>query len=323
MKVNKTIANKQKQNYNLVYSNLFGTRIEDQRISLGTIDAYKVHAVYESLDDEDPVIPSVTLVEPVFFATGTVVTGKTSNARARVVDFNSSTLKLTLVYLSGQMQLGETITGVDSNNAAINAIINDAEGSVVQGSKVITDRYNLETGQTGFIYETSSLVRNKNVAVPTRKLKIVLDFYNHSATGDYFGGQSYLDTRYEDISFFGDKFLADFLDFRPGCKKLYSGSGTVASPAFVNQRSFDFKSRVFPTSGTPPATILDIPKLDSVFRCDFDWYLSRIDKVFMLPTGEFQIIKGKPAEDPDTPESLSDGMLLATLEHRPYGFDPA
>ena len=75
------------------YSNLFGTRIEDQRrISLGTIDAYKVHAVYESLDDEDPVIPSVTLVEPVFFATGTVVTGKTSNARARVVDFNSSTL---------------------------------------------------------------------------------------------------------------------------------------------------------------------------------------------------------------------------------------
>ena len=323
MKVNKTIANKQKQNYNLVYSNLFGTRIEDQRISLGTIDAYKVHAVYESLDDEDPVIPSVTLVEPVFFATGTIVTGKTSNARARVVDFNSSTLKLTLVYLSGQMQLGETITGVDSNNAAINAIINDAEGSVVQGSKVITDRYNLETGQTGFIYETSSLVRNKNVAVPTRKLKIVLDFYNHSATGDYFGGQSYLDTRYEDISFFGDKFLADFLDFRPGCKKLYSGSGTVASPAFVNQRSFDFKSRVFPTSGTPPATILDIPKLDSVFRCDFDWYLSRIDKVFMLPTGEFQVIKGKPAEDPDTPESLSDGMLLATLEHRPYGFDPA
>ena len=323
MKVNKTIANKAKQNYNLIYSNLFGTRIEDQRISLGTIDTYKVHAVYESLDDNDPVIPSVTLVEPVFFATGTVVTGKTSNARARVVDFNSSTLKLTLVYLSGQMQLGETVTGVDSNDNAISAIINDAEGSIVEGSKVITNRYDLETGQTGFIYETSSLVRKKNVAVPTRKLKVVLDFYNHSATGDYFGGQSYLDTKYEDISFFGDKFLADFLDFRPGCKKLYSGSGTVASPAFVNQRSFDFKSRVFPTSGTPPATILDIPKLDSVFRCDFDWYLSRVDKVFMLPTGEFQVIKGKPAEVPDTPESLSDGMLLATLTHRPYGFDPS
>ena len=63
MKVNKTIENKAKQNYNLVYSNLYGTRIEDRKLSLGTIDAYNVHAVYESLDDADPVIPSVTLVE--------------------------------------------------------------------------------------------------------------------------------------------------------------------------------------------------------------------------------------------------------------------
>ena len=322
LKVNKTTSSKAKQNYNLSYSNLFGTRIEDQRISLGTIDAYKVHAVYESLDNNDPVIPSVTLVEPVFFAVGTVVTGKTSNSRARVVDFNSSTLKLTLVYLSGEMQLGETITGVDSNNVEISAIINDAEGSVVSGSKVITDRYDLETGQTGFMYETSSIVRKKSVATPTRKLKIVIDFYNHSATGDYFGGQSYLDTNYEDISFFENNFLADFLDFRPGCKKLYSGSGSVSSPAFVNQRSFDFKARVFPTSGTPPATILDIPKINSIFRCDFEWYLSRIDKVFMLPTGEFQVIKGKPAEVPDSPVGISDGMLLATLAYTPYGFNP-
>ena len=48
--------------------------------SLGTIDAYNVHAVYESLDNDDPVIPSVTLVEPVFFATGEIVTGRTSKA---------------------------------------------------------------------------------------------------------------------------------------------------------------------------------------------------------------------------------------------------
>lgn len=322
MKVNKTIENKAKQNYNLVYSNLYGTRIEDRKLSLGTIDAYNVHAVYESLDDADPVIPSVTLVEPVFFATGEIVTGRTSKSRARVVDFNSSTLKLTLVYLSGKMQLGETVDGKDSNGADISAIINDAEGSVVLGSKVITDRYILDNGQTGFMYGTSSLVRKNGVAIPTRKLKVVLDFYNHSATGDYFSGQSYLETDYADVSFFGEKFLGDYLDFRPGSRKLYSGAGTVSSPAFVNQRSFDFKARSFPTAGTPPATILDIPKLNSVFRCDFNWYLSRIDKVFMLPTGEFQVITGKPAERPDVPEDIVDGMLLATLTHRPYGFEP-
>ena len=322
LKVNKTQSNLDKQNYGLTHSFLYGTRIEDKEISLGLIDAYNIHAVYESLDDADPVIPSVTLVEPSFFATGSVVIGKTSGARARVVDFNSSTLKLTIVYLSGQLVPGEIVNGFDSSNNAISGIINDSDGSVVIGSKVVTDRYQLRDGQTNFLYTTSALVRQKGVATPIRKLKVVLDYYNHSATGDYFGGQSYLDTDYEDVPFYGEAFLADFLDFRPGCKNLYSGSGTVASPAFVNCSTFDFKSRVFPTSSTPAATLIDIPKLNSDFRCDFDWYLPRIDKLFLLPNGEFQVVKGKSEEIPNPPDDIAEGMQLALLRHRPYGFDP-
>ena len=321
LKVNRTTGNLDKQNYGLTYSNLYGTRVQDKDISLGLVDAYKIHAVYESLDENDPIIPSITLVEPTFFATGSVVTGKTSKARARVVDFNSSTLKLTIVYLSGTFTTGETVNGTDSNDAAISGIINDAEGSIVQGSKVITDRYTLESGQTDFLYGISRLVRNKGVATPIRKLKVVLDYYTHSATGDYFGGQSYLDTDYEDIPTYKEKFLPDFLDFRPGCRNLYSGTGTVASPAFVNCSTFDFKSRTFPTTGTPGATLFDIPKISTDFRCDFDWYLQRIDKVFLLPNGDFQIVKGKSAENPQDPSDLQDGMLLATLLHSPYGFD--
>ncbi|MEC8552581.1 MAG: hypothetical protein VXY93_18955, partial [Pseudomonadota bacterium] len=84
LKVNKTTQDLDKQNYNLTYSNLYGTRIQDRDISLGLVDCYRLHAVYESLDDNDPVIPSVTLVEPTFFATGTIVTGRTSKARAKV-----------------------------------------------------------------------------------------------------------------------------------------------------------------------------------------------------------------------------------------------
>ena len=45
-------------------------------------------------------------------------------------------------------------------------------------------------------------------------------------------------------------------------------------------------------------------------------------RVFLLPNGEFQIVKGKSAEDPQEPSDLQDGMLLATLLHAPYGFDP-
>ena len=323
MKVNQTIKNLDVQNYQLTYSNLYGTRIEDRDISLGLADAYEVHAVYESLDDNDPIIPSITLVEPVFFANGTIVTGKTSKARAKVVDFNSSTLKLTIVYLDGTFVSGETVSGEDSGGNAINGIINDSAGSIVAGSKVITDRYELVSGQTDFLYGISKLVRRKGVAQPIRKLKVVLDYYNHSATGDYFGGQSYLSTTYEDIPIYDGQYLPDFLDFRPGVKNLFSGTGTVASPAYVSAGTFDFKTRVFPTSSTPAATIFDIPKINSNFRCDFDWYLKRIDKLFITPEGEFQIVKGKSEEEPTEPDNLADGMLLATLYHSPYGFDPA
>ena len=323
MKVNKTISNKDKLNYGLTYSNLYGTRIEDRELSLGLMDGYKIHAIYESLDEQDPVVPSITLVEPTFFATGTVVTGKTSKARAHVVDFNTSTLKLTIVYLDGKFVSGETVEGIDSNNLAISGIINDAVGSIIEGSKVITDRYTLENGQSDFFYGPSKLVRRKGFAIPIRKLKIILDYYSHSATGDYFGGQSYLNTTYKDVTIYGNKFLADYLDFRPGCKNLYTGTGTVSSPAFVNCSTFDFKSRVFPTSGTPSATLFDIPKINSNFKCDIDWYLRRIDKIYVLPSGEFQVIKGKSAEIPLEPEGLQDGMQLAVLRHKPYGFEPA
>ncbi len=321
LKTNKTIENLDKQNYGLVYSNLYGTRVQDRDISLGLVDCYRLHAVYESLDDNDPIIPSVTLVEPTFFATGTIVTGRTSGARAKVVAFSSGTLKLSLVYISGKLQAGETIDGFNSSNTALAAIINDSAGSVIDGSKVITDNYFLEVAQTNFIYDQSRIVRKKGVATPIRKILMIVDYYTHSATGDYFGGQSYLDTTYNDIPFFGTKYLADYLDFRPGCKNLYSGTGTVASPAFVNCSTYDFKSRVFNVSGSPNATIFDVPKLNSNFRADFDWYLPRIDKAFLTPAGEFQIVKGKSSEQPQEPDDLKDGMLLASLSHKPYGFD--
>ena len=323
LKVNQTIQNLDKQNYGLTYSGVYGIRIEDKDISLGITDVFNVHAVYESLDDSDPVIPSITLVEPTFFATKSVVVGKTSGARARVVDFNSSTLKLSLVYLSGKFISGETVDGYNSSNIAIQGIINDSAGSIIDGSKVITDRYLLETGQTNFIYGVSKLVRKKGVAQPIRKVKIVLDYYAHAATGDYFGGQSYLDTAYADIPYYQEFFLPDYLDFRPGVRNLFTGTGSVASPAYVNAATLDFKHRTFPTAGSPAATLFDVPKVNSDFRCDFDWYLPRVDKLFLLPNGEFQVVKGKSAQIPAPPDNLQDGMLLATMIHAPYGFDPS
>ncbi len=121
LEVTKTANNTDAPLFGLAYSRLYGTRIEDEEISFGLNDVYEVHAVYESNDDQAAKIPFVTLVETAFFANGTLIEGKTSGARARVVDFISSTLKLYHVTLDGTFLAGELIEGVDSNGDKISA----------------------------------------------------------------------------------------------------------------------------------------------------------------------------------------------------------
>ena len=77
-----------------------GTRIEDEEISFALNDVYKVHAVYESENDSDASPPYIVLTESTFFDNGTVIIGKTSGARGRVIQFINSTLRLYFVALN-------------------------------------------------------------------------------------------------------------------------------------------------------------------------------------------------------------------------------
>ena len=104
-------------------------------------------------------MPYIVLSEATFFAPGTVITGGTSGARAIVVSFINSTLRLYNVDLNGsQFSPGETVTGVDADNNVLTATIDDADGSVEKGSKVITNQYELNQAQNPFFYDVSRLV---------------------------------------------------------------------------------------------------------------------------------------------------------------------
>jgi len=329
-KVNRTSKQSDQIPFGLAYSNLYGTRIEDSDISLGVKDVYKLHAVYESYDDNDAVLPSVILVESAFFNVGTIVTGKTSGAKAIVVDFNATTLKLSLVYQTRQQLIAnETITGYNSLGTAIQALISDADGAVEAGSKNITSYFSLNDGQTPFVYGISSLTRVKGASAPIRKLKIVADYFGHELTGDYFNIDSYVGIDYADIPSFTSKAgsgstlvttkqLRDVLDFRPGVKNLASGGGSVSNPFYLQCSSLDFASRVFDAA----ATITDIPKINSDFRCDYCYYLKRIDLLCTDILGKFFLSIGVPAEMPVPPPQLENSMLLATFGHEAYGFAP-
>lgn len=329
-KVNRTSKQSDQIPFGLAYSNLYGTRIEDSEISLGIKDVYKLHAVYESYDDNEAVLPSVTLVESAFFAVGTIVTGKTSGAKGIVIDFNPTTLKLSLVYqTSNQLIQNETITGFNSSGVQIQALVSDADGSVEAGSKNITSSYALVDGQTPFFYGISSLRRVKGATEPIRKLKIVADYFSHELTGDYFNIDSYVGIDYEDIPSFttkgasgttllSKKELRDVLDFRPGAKNLATGGGTVSNPFYVQCSTLDFSSRVY----DDVSTLTDIPAINSEFRCDYCYYLKRIDSISVDTLGNFFVQIGTPSETPTPPPSIENSMLLAILGHEAYGFDP-
>jgi len=328
LKVNKTTfnyVNTDAAKYGLAYSNLYGTRIQDTDISLGIPDVYKLHAVYESTGDAIPKVPSIILVETAFFATGNVITGLTSGARGRVIDFNSSTLKLSFVSLNNiSFNLGETISGVNLNGEYITALLSDADGSIDLGSKNVTSYFSLDKNQNGFFYNISKIVRNAGAPSPLRQLLIVFDYFSHESSGDYFSAQSYVGLDYSDIPTFNDKQLRDVLDFRPAVKPLrdIAGAGTITNPFFVNCSSLDFKSRLFQTSADPKATVFDLPKPDSDFRCDYSYYLARIDRLYLTAEGEFKPILGKSSENPSPPDLLDNAMQLGIIIHKPYGFDP-
>ena len=328
LKVFKTDKDLEEQPTGLTYSSLYGTRVEDQDISFGLNDVYKIHAIYESFNDSDAVPPFVVLTESVFFGTGTLISGKTSGARGRVISFQNTDLKLYYVALNEIPFIqGETINGFDSNNDAVSGIVDDGTSSVFTGSKVVTDQFELSAGQQTNYYNVSKLTRLPSVVAPTRRLLVIFDFFTHEASGDYFSAQSYSGINYKDIPAYkldgSIKNIRDQIDLRPAVKELRNGSGTISAPYYVNCTTFDFASRVFDTAGgSGGATIFDIMQVDSSFRADYEWYLPRIDKLFLTHEGKLQVSKGVSGYYLIPPADIKNSMLLATIEYKPYVFDP-
>ena len=328
MKVERTANSSDNIKYGLTYGSLYGTRIEDEEISLGATDVYRVHAVYESNDDNAAVIPHLTMQDATIFQKGTVIEGATSKAKARVVNFNSVSYVCHFVYENDNFfTLGETISGFDAAGNVLTGLVNDADGSINNGSRNITDNFYLDPNQLGHYYDIGKLIRYSSASAPLRKLMIVFNRFTHEATGDYFASQSYVGIDYSNIpsiQFNGEtRELRDVLDFRPAVTPVLSGSGTVGSPYYVNCASLDFKDRGFSSGGVSNnATIIDIPKPESDFRCDYDYYVSRIDKLFLTDQQQFKIVRGVPGESDDIPANIDNAMLLATLYHEPYGYGP-
>jgi hypothetical protein len=195
-----------------------------------------------------------------------------------------------------------------------NVYMSSGFGSAATSSDTnITSRFDLDTGQRDNYYDIGRLKLKPGAIRPTGQLLVDFDYFSHGS-GDYFDVDSYSGViDYENIPSYtsdttGEKYeLRDSLDFRP----------RVADNSTIGSGSADRNY-----SGTGSSTI-DIVQFNADVTTDFEYYLNRIDKIFITRDGELKALKGASAINPLEPGNLDGHLLLATLTIPSYTLNTA
>lgn len=168
----------------------------------------------------------------------------------------------------------------------------------------VSNKFIFNNGQTDTHYGHSSITLKSGQSAPAGNLIVCVDWYDHAAgytsTGlGYFSIDSYPNSTtangYGEIpSYRGsdgiDYSLRDCIDFRP---KIDNAQNTVLSYTYTGQR--------FPV----PGETFDIGQ--------YEYYLSRRDKLVLTKDRQFKLIQGIPALNPQEPGNITDSMILYKL----------
>jgi hypothetical protein len=301
-------------NDGLTYNQYYGLRVQDDQISLNVPDVSKVLVVYESTNTGDPTLDAIEFSSISNVGADAIIgeniIGSDSGTVARVVTNNNSTPssggtnKLGVVYLNqSTFTAGETVAFKESN------IISTVQSITLGKYNNVTNNYVLDGGQKNEYYDYSRLIRTTD-SEPSKRLLVVFDHYivPASDTGDVFTVLSYDADRFlNDIPTIGPNNVraSDTLDFRP---RVVDYSSTTASP-------FDFASRTFTTNYNLK------PGESSLLG--FDFYLPRIDKLYLDKFENLIVSKGVSAKDPkESPSNDQSLMELATITLPPYLYNP-
>ena len=183
----------------------------------------------------------------------------------------------------------------------------------------ITDRFELDNGQRDNFYDIGRIKLKTGELTPTGRLLINFDFFEHGGSGDFFDVDSYDGVvSYDNIPRYtsattGEVYeLRDTLDFRP----------RVADASTINSGNQDrtFGSTSAVGSG---ASTTDVVKFGDDVTSDLEFYLQRVDKIFIDKEGVFKVLKGASALRPDQPGTLDNAMHLYTLFIPSYTLDTA
>jgi hypothetical protein len=298
-------------NDGLTYGNYpYGTRVHDEEICLLEAGISKIHAIFESSNIADPIIPKLTFSSILGengntddLSIGEILIGETSNTLAIYTEKINS---FTIGYISlnsNSFIIGEKIISQSSN---IDCILN----SITLGDNDISSNYSFDDGQRNSIHDYSRIIRKNGIKEPIRKLKIYFESsdYSSSDTGDITTVDSYSKFNYKEIPSIRNVRNSDIIDFRPRVSKFTVSEGS-RSP-------FEFLSRDFSNSYNNSST--NILASDETFQVSYSYYLPRIDRIFLTKDGVLQIKNGEPSDNPNLPPALNDALEIASVYLPPY-----
>ena len=296
-----------KLNDGLTYSTTYGNRVQDRRISLGVCDVAYVLAVLESSTTSDPQFPVLQLTNLnsniLNALQGEAIIGKSSGASAIFVSTNGSN-EVDFVYQNeNTFQVGEEVTFEETN---VQGIVQ----TFIPGDRDIRNNFTFDPGQRLDYVDFSAIERKQGSEAPTRKLTIVYNNYviDDSDPGDFVTVNSYDSDLYSDsLPFIGGRYGSDIIDLRPRVV------GSVAGRA-----PWEFSARQFVPGSSSSSHIV---AKDKSFNLSYEYYLGRIDKLFLSKEGIFTLSQGVPSELPKLPNTIDNALEVATIQLPPYVYD--
>ena len=259
--------------------------------SLDTSDVYKVHAIYDSGGGSAATPPKLTVSNATgTFIPGETITGGTSGAKGVVISHSPSTT-VSYVVTSGTF-VAETVTGT-TYNATV--------GTVVAGDTEISSRYTLDNGQRDNFYDHGRLKLTGTAA--GGQILVIYDYFTHSGSG-YFSVDSYVSSGLTD----------PYVD-------IPSYTSPVSGEKVELRDSIDFRPRRQDGSGNTAMQNAEIPYPNENWQADYQYYLPRIDAVYLSKENVFAVDNGISRELPMAPVQKNGAMNLWLLKIPAYTFD--
>jgi hypothetical protein len=208
------------------------------------------------------------------------------------------------------------------------------------GAVDVTLNYLLDDGQRDNYYDISRLYLKPGRPPAVDTIYVDCQYFEHSGDGDFFSVDSYthdLGVPYQNIPTFvkgrnlplqlSDKDgtvveLRDCVDFRPIVNTLSEGDNSKESKiATIVDGVSSFNSTNYrDTSNGGNGFVPRLPVPFTPFQSDLEYYLPRIDSLFLDKTGKMILLEGNSAISPQRPSDLTTAIRLYDLHLPAYTF---